>query len=205
MWLQLTYCPVEKLSEHTEIDSTDCHLQYSLYSFSSRKTQALVTVLIVSGSCGFLMDYNLFLSEPRWGLCISRLRPIDNPITAPFELTWVTIHSNKQFPLIFYEGIQYFPMNLCFGTIFLLLNFHWIHIGLIPAREPGSWDTNHCYHSQLTFPVQSNTQRYRFTWHFREYILPINYSRYHCVGLSWMPGIQQSYYLLIYKLRFSNH
>lgn len=101
MWLKLICCLIKlkccpvKLSIHRH--SIDCYLQCSLCSFRSTKTAVLTfaTIMIVSVSHGFLMDYNLFLSEPRWGLCISRLRPIDNPITALFELTRV-YHSFTQ-------------------------------------------------------------------------------------------------------------
>lgn len=65
-----------------------------------------VTAMSISGSCAFLMDYNFFLSEPRWGLCKSRLRPIDNPITGAVW-THAGNHSFKEFPVKIQRG-RYF-------------------------------------------------------------------------------------------------
>lgn len=112
------------------VPTASCTAAFVLYAQGEQRYQhSLVTV--ISGSCGFLMDYNFFLSEPRWGLCVSRLRPIDNPIMALFELMRVTIQSNS-FPGKFNERDN-FPMIVFFygENIFVItfsLDSYWTPI-----------------------------------------------------------------------------
>lgn len=84
IWLEhictLPYCKHWRYRRMSLIFSSDSQPQPVLL-----KRWGLSQWSPIYGLCVFLMDYNFFFLESRWGRNISRLRPIDNPITDAVE------------------------------------------------------------------------------------------------------------------------
>lgn len=108
---------------------------YRFCFFSSWKTAVVYY-------CGFLVDYNLFLSERRWGLFRSRLRPIDNPIMT-LKPHRFTIYSK------ILQTFNYSPTN----------NLNYILIGVMP-KISGDQHINH----KITYPYSHTNTNQSKVW-----------------------------------------